>query len=50
MATVKHEVMMVIMVLVLEVLMNHIGIDDEDTLGYSVGSFNGTTYEKKPVG
>ena len=30
--------------------MNHIGIDDEDTLGYSVGSFNGTTYGKKPVG
>ena len=50
MATVKHEVMMVIMVLVLEVLMNHIGIDDEDTLGYSVGSVDGMTYEKKSVG
>ena len=42
--------MMVVVVLGLEVLMNHIGIDEEDTLGSSVGSFDGITYGKKPVG
>ena len=34
----------------LEVLMNHIGLDDEYTLGSYVGSFDGMTYGKKPVG
>ena len=37
---------MVVMVLGLEVLMNNIGLDDEDMLSSSVGSFDGTTYEK----
>ena len=44
--TVKNEVLMVVLVLGLEVLMNHIGIYDEDTMGSSVGSFDGMTYEK----
>ena len=39
-------VLMVVLVLGLEVLTNHIGIDEEDTLGYSVGSYDGITYEK----
>ena len=30
--------------------MNHIWLDEEDTLSSSVGSFDGTTYGKKPVG
>ena len=38
------------MVLVLEVLMNNIGIDEEDMLGSSVGSSDGITYLKEPVG
>ena len=38
---------MVVLVLGLEVLMNHIGLDGEDMLGSSVGSFDGMTYEKK---
>ena len=38
--------MIVVLVLGLEVLMNHIGIDYEDTLGSSVGSSDGITYEK----
>ena len=38
---------MVVLVLGLEVLINHIGIDDEDTLGSSVVSFDGMTYGKK---
>ena len=41
---------MVVLVLGLEVPMNHIGINDEDTMGSSVGSFDGMTYEKKHVG
>ena len=47
MATLKDEVLMVMLVLKLEVLMNHIGLDDEDTLGSSVESFDGMTYKKK---
>ena len=43
----KDEVLVVVLDLGLEVRMNHIGIYDEDTLGYSVGSFDGMTYEKK---
>ena len=43
----KDEFLMVVKVMGLEVLMNHIGLDDEDTLGSSVGSFDGMTYEKK---
>ena len=43
----KDELLMVVKVMGLEVLMNHIGLDDEDTLGSSVGSFDGMTYEKK---
>ena len=42
----KGEVFMVGMFLGLEVLMNHIGINDEYILGYSVGSFDGITYGK----
>ena len=37
---------MVVLVLGLEVPMNHIGIDDEYMLGSSVGSFDGMTYGK----
>ena len=37
---------MVVLLLGLEVLMNHIGIDEEDTFVSSVGSFNGITYGK----
>ena len=40
------EVLMVVLVLVLGVLMNQIGIDEEDILGCSIGSFDGMTYEK----
>ena len=43
-------VLMVVLVLGLEVLMNHIGLDEEDTVGSSVGSSDGINYEKKPVG
>ena len=46
-AKVKDEVLMVVPVMVLEVLMIHIGFGGEDTLGCSVGSFNGMAYEKK---
>ena len=41
---------MMMMVLGLEELMNHIGLDGEDKLSSSVGSFDGMTYEKNPVG
>ena len=41
---------MVVLVLNLEVIMNNIGIDEEDNLGSSVGSFGGINYVKKPVG
>ena len=37
---------MVVLVLGLEVLMNHIGLDGEDMLGSSVGSFDGMNDEK----
>ena len=37
---------MVVLVLGLKLLINHIGIDDEDTMGSSVGSFGGMTYVK----
>ena len=42
----EDEVLMVGLVMVLKVLINHIGLDDEDTLGYSVGTFDSITYEK----
>ena len=42
----KDEVLVVVLDLGLEVRMNHIGIYDEDTLGYSVGTFDSITYEK----
>ena len=42
----KCEVLMVVLFLGLEVLMKHIGIYDEYTMGFSVGSFDGITYEK----
>ena len=32
-----------------EVLMKHIGIGEEDALGYSVGSFDGITYGRETV-
>ena len=47
MATLKDEVLMVVLVLGLEFIINHIGIDDEYTMGSSVGSFDGTTNGKK---
>ena len=31
-------------------LINYIGLDEEYTLGSSIGSFYGITYEKKTVG
>ena len=37
---------MVVLVLVLEVLMNHIGINVEDMMGFSVGTFDSMTHEK----
>ena len=43
-------VLMVVLVLKLEVIMNNIGIDEEDKLGFSVGYFCGIHYVKKPVG
>ena len=46
----QDEVLMLVLVLILEVLTNHIGIDEEDNLGSSVGSFYGMTYEKQSVG
>ena len=49
-ATVQYEVLMLMIVLGLEVIMNHIRLDDEDNLGSSVGSFDGMTYGEKPVG
>ena len=44
------EVLMVVLVLGLEVIISHIGINDEDTMGSSVGSFYGTTHGNIPVG
>ena len=41
--------MIVVLVLVLEVLMNSIGIDEEYTLGSSVRSSDGITYGGKPI-
>ena len=40
------EVLVTVPVMGLEVLMNHIGIDDKDTLSSSVGYFDGMTYGK----
>ena len=37
---------MVVLVLRLEVLTNHIGLDDEDPLVSSIGSFDGMNYGK----
>ena len=37
---------MVVLVMGLEVLTKHIGLDNEDKLGYDVGSFDGMTNEK----
>ena len=37
---------MLVLVLGLEVLMNHVEIDEENALGYSVGSFDGINYVK----
>ena len=41
---------MVVLVLGLEVMINHIGINDKDMTGSSVGSFDGTTHVKITVG
>ena len=49
-ATVPDEVLMVVLVVGLEVIINHIGINDEDMMGSSVGYFDGTTHGKIPVG
>ena len=40
------KVLMAVLVLGLGVIINHIGIDEEDTMGSSVGSFDGTTHGK----
>ena len=40
----EDEILMVVLVLGLEVLMNHIGLKDENTMGSSVGYFDGMTY------
>ena len=40
---------MVVLVLGVGVLMNHIVIDEEDTLGSSVRSSDGITYGGKPI-
>ena len=37
---------MVVVVLVLKVLTNYVGIDEEDTMGSSVRSLDSVTYEK----
>ena len=37
---------MVVLVMGLDMLMNHIGLDEEDTMGSSVGSSYGITCEK----
>ena len=42
-----NELLMVVLVLVLEVLMNHIMINDEDSMGYFIRSFDGMTYGEK---
>ena len=44
------KVLMVVLVLGLEFIMSHIVIDDEYTMGSSVGSFDGTTNGKISVG
>ena len=44
------EVLMAVLILGLELIINHIGIYEEDTMGSSVGSFDGTTNGKIPVG
>ena len=44
--TVQDELLIVVLDLGLKVLMNHIGIDDEDTLGSSIWSFDDTTHGK----
>ena len=38
-----------VLILGLEVLLNHIGLTKEDTMGSSVGSSDGIIYEKKHV-
>ena len=48
METVKGELLVVVLVLGLEILMNHIGLNGEDTMSCSFGSFDGMTYEKNP--
>ena len=48
--TMADEVLMVVMVLGSEVPIKHIGINGEDPLGSSLGSFDGMTYDKKTVG
>ena len=49
-ATVYDVVSVVALVLWLVGVINHIGFDEEDTLGSSVGYFDGITYEKSLVG
>ena len=43
------KVLMAVLVLGLEVIINHIGINEENNMGSSVGSFDGTTNGKIPV-
>ena len=42
----KDEMLTEVLIMGLEVLMNHIGLDDEDTMGSSVGPFDGMIYGK----
>ena len=46
-ATVYVVVLMVVIVMGLEVLTNHIGVDEEDTMGSSIVSFDGIPSGKK---
>ena len=50
MAKVTEEVLMVVLVMRLEVIINHIGNDDKYNMVSSDGSFDGTTHGKIPVG
>ena len=46
----KDDVLTEVLVLGLEVLINHIRLNGKYKMGYYVGSFDGMTYGKKTVG
>ena len=43
----NYDMLKAVLIFRLEVLMNHIGLNEEDTQGYYVGSFDGMTYGEK---